>query len=79
MINTRDRRITHNVAKMSFDQILDLVAGVYFNITCDLKLLKTLPPPTPPFFFFSLLSLAQTPHLISCENMYNVGYIALYT
>ena len=61
MINTRSRRITQNVANISVDQVLDLIAGVYFNIICDLNLLKTLPPPP---LFFSSLSLAQTPHLI---------------
>ena len=55
MINTRDRSITHNVAKMSFDQILDLIAGVCFNITCDLHL-----PPSPPSHFFFLA--------LSCSN-----------
>ena len=64
MINTRDRSITRNVANMSFDQILDLIAGVYLSITCDINLLKTPPPPPRPFFSSSL-SLAQTPHLIS--------------
>ena len=51
MIDTRDRRITQNAAKISVDDMLDLIAGVYFNIICDLNLLKTLPP--PPFIFFS--------------------------
>ena len=53
MVNTRDRSITHNVAKMSFDQVLDLIGGVYFYITCDLNLLK-------PFFFLAL-SLLKRP------------------
>ena len=72
MINTRDRSITHNLANMSFDQIFDLTAVVYFNITCYLNLLKTLRPLPPPhtlfvsfFLSFFLLSLAQTPHPIS--------------
>ena len=47
-INTRDRRITHNVAKISVDQILDLIAVVYLNITCDLNLCKTLPSSPHP-------------------------------
>ena len=54
MKNTRDRRITQNVANISVDQILDLIAGEYFNILCDLNLLKTLPPPRPFFLFFFL-------------------------
>ena len=54
MIDTRDRRITHNVAKINVDQNLDLIAGVYYNAICDLNLLETLP--LPPFF--SSLSLA---------------------
>ena len=29
MRNTRDRSITHKLAKMSFDQIFHLTAGVY--------------------------------------------------
>ena len=63
MINTRDRRITHNVAKISVDQILDLIAGVYFNIACDLvNLLKTLPAP-PPFFFLALSCLNAPPNI----------------
>ena len=45
---------------MSFDQILDLIAGVYLNNLCDLILMKPPTLPTPPLFF-SLLSLAQTP------------------
>ena len=60
MINTRDRRITHNITKISVDQILDLMAGEYFNIMCDLNLLKTFVSSS-----FPSLSLAQTPHLIS--------------
>ena len=54
MINTRDRRITHKVAKISVEQILDLIAGVYFNNVCDLNLSKTLSPPRPrpPFYIF---------------------------
>ena len=32
MRNTRDCSITHKLAKMSFDQIIDLTAGVYFYI-----------------------------------------------
>ena len=63
-MNTRDRRITHNVANISVDQILDLIAGVYFNIVCDLNLLKTLPPPPPPpplFFAFSRFLLLKRP------------------
>ena len=59
MINTRDRSITHNVAKMGFDQILDLIAGVYFNIICDLNLLKT--SPTPPPVIFSRSPLLKRP------------------
>ena len=50
MINMRDRSITQILAKMSFDQVFDLTAGVDFNIICDLNLLKepsTLPTPTP--------------------------------
>ena len=65
MINARSRSITHNLANMSFDQIFDLTAGVYFNIICDLNLFKTLPPARPPPPFYSPLSLAQTPRLIS--------------
>ena len=61
MVNTRDRSITHNVAKMTFDQILNLiVAGVCFNITCDLNLLKNLPFP-PLFFFFPRSLLLKRP------------------
>ena len=60
-INTRDRRIAHKVAKISVDQILDLIAGVYFNILCDLNLLKTLP--SPPFFVSFVFFLA-----LSCSN-----------
>ena len=70
MINTLDRSITHNVAKISVDQILDLIVnfGVYFNSVCDLNLFKTAPHPPPPpraffNFIFSSLSLARTPHL----------------
>ena len=37
MINTRDRSITQNVAKMRFDQTLDFMAGVYFNIIQGLR------------------------------------------
>ena len=29
-VNTRDRRITTQLANMSFDKIFDLTAGVYF-------------------------------------------------
>ena len=66
MITTRDRSIPHNVAETSFDKTLDLIAGVYFNIICDLNLLKPFQSTTPSFsFFFSSLSLDQTPHLIS--------------
>ena len=64
MINTRDRRITHNVAKISVDQILDLITGVYFDIICDLNLLKTLSPPPPYFiilFYFLALSCLNAP------------------
>ena len=42
----------------SVDQILDLIAGVNFNIICDLNLLNAPPPARPLFFFFSSLSLA---------------------
>ena len=31
MINTCDRKITHNVAKIGVDQILDLIAGLDLN------------------------------------------------
>ena len=65
MRNTRDRNITHKLANISFDQIFDLIAGVYFYIIIrDLNLKKTLPPPPapeppaprpPPFFPRSLL------------------------
>ena len=68
MINSRDRSIPHNLAKMSFDQIFDLTAGVDFNIICDLNLLKTispLPPPPPLLCTFPPLYLGQTTHLIS--------------
>ena len=62
MINTRDRRITHNVAKISVDQILDPIAGVYFNIKCDLNLLT---PPAPYYcyyyFFFPRFPLLKRP------------------
>ena len=63
----RGRRITHNIAKISVDQILDLIAGMYFNIVCDLNLFKTLsaPPPRPlphtPVFFFPLSLLLKRP------------------
>ena len=40
---------------MSFDQILDLTAGVYFNIICDLNLLN----PPPPLFSFLTLSCSN--------------------
>ena len=65
MINTRDRSITHNVSKIGFDQILDIIAEVYYNITCDLNLLKTLALRPIPIFSLSSPSLTQTPHLIS--------------
>ena len=48
MINTRDRIVTHNLEKMSFDQVFKPTAGVYFNIICDLNVLKTI-----YLFFFS--------------------------
>ena len=62
MIDTRDRSITHNLAKMNFDQIFDFTAGVYFNVVCDLNLLNTFPPP-PPFIFIFVFSPA-----LSCSN-----------
>ena len=62
--DTRDRSITHNLANMSFDQIFDLTAGVYFNYMWPKPLEN--PSPLPRFFFFFFpLILAQTPHLIS--------------
>ena len=56
MINARDRRITHNVAKSSVDQILDVIAGEYLIFLCDLNLLITLAPP-PNFILFYILFL----------------------
>ena len=55
---------------MSFDQIFDLTAGVYFHIICDLNLLKTLPPPPPPSLFFarSLLLKRPTPSIEICQS-----------
>ena len=49
MLNTRGRRITHNDAKISVDQILDLHAGVYFNIICDQPSWN---PPLPPLSLY---------------------------
>ena len=60
MINTRDWRITHNVAKISVDQIPDvIVAGVYFNIICELNLLK----PPPPFLILALFCSNAPPNI----------------
>ena len=56
--NTRDRSITHKLAKMRFDEIFDFTAGVYFYIICDLNLLKTLPPSPPRTPLHFLLALA---------------------
>ena len=76
MRNTRDRSITHKLAKMSFDQIFDLEAGAYFYIKCDLNLLKTLPRPEPPdrprptpLFFFPAPSCSNAPPNIEiCQS-----------
>ena len=38
MRNTGDRSITHKLAKMSFNQIFDLTAGVYFYIIQGLRM-----------------------------------------
>ena len=51
---------------MSFDQIFDLTATVYFNKKCEVNLLEN-PFFLPPlyYYFFFPLPLAQTRHLIS--------------
>ena len=67
------RRITQNVANTSVDQILDLIAGVYFNITgiCDLNRLHPtppLPPPAPFFFFLASSRLNAPPNIEICQS-----------
>ena len=47
--------------------ILNLIAGVYFNIICDPNLLKTLPLP-PPFFFFLDFSCLYAPSNIEIRQ-----------
>ena len=56
---------------MSFDEIFDLTAGVYFNIICDLNLSKTLPPPlqSPRLFFLPAPSCSNAlPDIETCQS-----------
>ena len=66
------------------DQILDLIAGVYFDAVCDLNLLKIQSPrPPPPHFFiffflaFSYLNVPPTIEIRQSNRHFHALDIAL--
>ena len=65
---------------MSFDQIFDLTAGVYFRILCDLNLLKKIPPsppPLPPLIVSPALSCSNAPLNIEIRQSNKMTIIVL--